>query len=83
MNAIDRLYIGAQLRLMRAKDRVKEFWASQSGVANVVATIIILLIVVLLIAAFWSQLKTWIQGIMDQIFGNSFDDSGLGGGGGE
>lgn len=80
MGSVDLLYIYTQNRLLSAKDRMKEFWNSQDGVSNVVATIIILLIVVLLIAAFWGRLKEWIGGIMDSIFGTSFDDSGLGGG---
>lgn len=82
MMLLDALYISAQTRIRMARDKVREFWSSQQGVSNVVATIIILLIVVLLIAAFWGQLKTWVQGIMDQIFGTQFDGSGLGGSGG-
>ena len=62
-----------------AKDKVKEFLQEQDGVSNVVATIIILLIVVLLIGAFWDRLKEWINAIMDQIFGTSYNASGLGG----
>ncbi|MCM1120917.1 MAG: hypothetical protein NC543_16345 [bacterium] len=77
MSALDRLYIGAQIKLMSARDRVKNFLASQDGVSNVVATIIVLLIVVLLIGIFWNRLKEWIGGIMDTIFGTQFDDSGL------
>ncbi len=77
MNMLDRLYIRAQLGLLRAKAGVKNFFASQDGVSNVVATIIILLIVVLLIGVFWKQLQTWVKGLMDQIFGSSFDASGL------
>ena len=58
---------------------MKEFLQEQDGVSNVVATIIILLIVVLLIGAFWDRLKEWIGAIMDQIFGTSYNASGLGG----
>lgn len=79
MNVLDRAYIWTTIRLSRARDNAKEFLSSQDGVSNVVAVIIVLLITVLLIAAFWSQLKTWIQGIMDDIFGTTFDKSGLGG----
>ena len=79
MYLLDSLYISAQSRVRMARDKVKEFLASQRGVSNVVATIIVLLIVVLLIAVFWSRLKEWVSGIMDQIFGTTFDDSGLGG----
>ena len=68
MSTLDRLYIGARIRLMNAKDRMKKFWASQDGVSNVVATIVILLIVILLISVFWKQLSEWISNIMDQIF---------------
>lgn len=79
MNKLDKLYISAVNKAERAKNRVTNFLASQEGVSNVVATIIVLLIVVLLIAVFWDRLKEWVSGIMDQIFGTSFDDSGLGG----
>lgn len=69
MNVLDKLYIGAHIRMMSARDKVKKFLASQDGVSNVVATIIVLLIVVLLIGVFWDKLQVWIKGIMDQIFG--------------
>lgn len=68
MNKLDCLYIGVMVRLEKAGERIKNFFASQDGVSNVVATIIILLIVVLLIAAFWKQLSGWVAGIMEQIF---------------
>ena len=77
MSTLDRWYIGAQIRLMNVKDRMKEFWASQDGVSNVVATIIILLIVVLLIGIFWGRLKEWVEGIMNTIFGSEFNTDGL------
>lgn len=79
VNALDRAYIWAYIKMSQVKDDVKEFLSNQSGVSNVVATIIVLLITVLLIAAFWGRLKTWINDIMGQIFGNSFDGTGLGG----
>lgn len=77
LNALDSAYIWMSIRASKVRDDVKDFLSEQSGVSNVVATIIILLIVVLLIAAFWGRLKDWIGGIMDTIFGTSFDDSGL------
>lgn len=79
MKMLDKICIGAMIRANMAKDKVKEFLQEQDGVSNVVATIIILLIVVLLIDAFWDRLKEWINAIMDQIFGTSYNASGLGG----
>ena len=79
MKMLDKICIGAMSRANMAKDKVKEFLQEQDGVSNVVATIIILLIVVLLIGAFWDRLKEWINAIMDQIFGTSYNASGLGG----
>ncbi len=76
MYLLDSLYIRVQSRMRMAGEKAKEFFTSQRGVSNV------LLIVVLLIAAFWNQLKTWVQDIMDQIFGTKFDSDGLGGSGG-
>lgn len=65
------------VRMTAMKDKAKDFVKSQDGVSNVVATIIILLLVVMLIAVFWENLQEWISGMMDQIFGTTFDDSGL------
>lgn len=79
MKMLDKICIGTMIRANMAKDKVKEFLQEQDGVSNVVATIIILLIVVLLIGAFWDRLKEWIGAIMDQIFGTSYNASGLGG----
>ena len=36
------------------------------------------LIVVLLIGVFWERLQEWLSGIMETIFGTSFDAGGLG-----
>lgn len=79
MELLDSLCIYAMIMAARARDNVKEFFESQDGVSNVVATIIVLLITVLLIGVFWEQLQTWIKGIMDIIFKSKFDSSGLGG----
>ena len=79
MKLLDKTCIRAMIRANMAKDKVKEFLQEQDGFSNVVATIIILLIVVLLIGAFWDRLKEWIGAIMDQIFGTSYNASGLGG----
>ena len=77
MKMLDSLCIGAMVRMTAMKDQAKDFVKSQDGVSNVVATIIILLLVVMLIAVFWENLQEWISGMMDQIFGTTFDDSGL------
>lgn len=77
MNMLDRLYIRAQIGMLKAKAGIKNFFASQDGVSNVVATIIILLIVVLLIGVFWDRLQGWLKGLMDKIFSSDYDASGL------
>ena len=77
MKMLDSLCIGAMVRMTAMKDKAKDFIKSQDGVSNVVATIIILLLVVMLIAVVWENLQEWISGMMDQIFGTTFDDSGL------
>ena len=77
MKMLDSLCIGAMVRMTAMKDKAKDFVKSQDGVSNVVATIIILLLVVMLIAVFWENLQEWISGMMDQIFGTTFNDSGL------
>ncbi len=80
MNALDSLYIGAGIKMRMWKENVKEFFQSEKGVSNVVATIIILLIVVLIIAVFWDRLSTWLTGIMNNIFNEDLPAKGdLGG----
>lgn len=82
MSFADNIIIGAKVRMWKTSERIKDFFAEEHGVSNVVATVILVLIVVLLIAAFWGQLKTWLSGMMKQIFGSEFDGSGLEGTGG-
>lgn len=77
MNKVDSLYLAVMNRAARAKDSIKEFMTGEKGVSNVVATIVILLIVILLIGIFWGRLKTFIENIMDQIFGSEFTADGL------
>jgi len=69
MNALDSLYIGAGIRMRIWKENVKDFFQSEKGVSNVVATIIILLIVVLIIGVFWDQLSSCLNRMMKTIFG--------------
>lgn len=71
MNTLDSMIISAQLKMARAKESFKEFWTSEKGVSNVVATIILLLIVVLIIGVFWNRLKEWLNTMMDSIFNNT------------
>ncbi len=77
MELLETMCIYVSLMAMKTRERAKNFLESQSGVSNVVATIIILLIVVLLIGVFWNRLQEWLKGIMDTIFGTSFNTSGL------
>lgn len=81
MQYLDRMYIAASIKAAALRDKImkeiKDFYGSEDGVSNVVATIIILLIVVLLIAVFWGRLKEWVSDMMDTIFGTEFTDDGL------
>ena len=84
MQYLDRMYIAASIKAAAFRDKmiagIKDFYDSEDGVSNVVATIIILLIVVILIGVFWDRLSEWISGIMDQIFGSDIPSKGdLGG----
>lgn len=79
MNVLDNMAVRMQIRMWKCKENIKSFFAEEHGVSNVVATIILVLIVVLIIGVFWKQLSTWLKGMMDKIFGTTFDDSGLGG----
>ncbi len=71
MDMLDNLCIYVMLWGMKTRDKIEDFFKSQDGVSNVVATIIILLIVVLLIGVFWTRLQEWLKGIMDTIFSDS------------
>ncbi len=77
MELLETMCIYASIMAMKTRERVKSFLESQSGVSNVVATIIILLIVVLIIGVFWKQLQKWLNGMMQTIFGTSFDANDL------
>ncbi len=69
MSYLDRAWIAMHNKAIVAKEGIKNFIRSQSGVSNVVATILILLIVVILIAVFFDRLSEWIGNIMNIIFG--------------
>ena len=86
MNTLDKVYLGTKIKAIKMKEKasegLKRFFSEEKGVSNVVATIILLLIVVLLIGAFWDRLQTWLDGLLDDIFGTKFDNSGMSGEGG-
>ena len=77
MELMNKIAIGMMVRMMILKQDVKDFLDNQDGISAVVATIIILLITVILVGIFWDRLKTWVSGMMNQIFGSSFDEGGL------
>ncbi len=77
MNMVDNFVIAAQNGAYKAKKGVKNFFTSEKGVSNIVATIIILLIVVIIIGVFWDSLQTWLNGMMQQIFGTEIKDNSL------
>lgn len=72
MQYLDRMYIAARVKAAALRDRMKEgivnFYTSEDGVSNVVATIIILLIVVIIIGVFWTQLSTFVGDLINDIF---------------
>lgn len=69
MSKLDGLYVNMQSKMARVKEGIRDFFTSEKGVSNVVATIIILLIVVLLIVVFWDRLQVWVNDMMNTIFG--------------
>lgn len=60
--SIDRLCIGAQLRVRRFIQEMKE----ESGVSGIVAAVILVLLAVLLASIFWDKLKA----LFDSLWGN-------------
>ena len=77
MSTLDNMIIAGRCRMAKAKENFKEFWSSEKGVSNVVATIIILLIVVLIIGVFWDRLKVFLEGLMNDIFDTDINDNGF------
>lgn len=77
MNSMDNLLIMAKNGTYKVKENVRNFFSSQKGVSNIVATIIILLIVVIIIGVFWDSLQVWLNGMMQTIFGTEVKDTGI------
>ena len=78
MNVLDNMAISAKVYMWKCKENIKNFFAEEHGVSNVVATIILVLIVVLLIAAFWDSLQTLMSELWVKISGgaNAIDGPG-------
>lgn len=76
MDILDSMVIRAQVRMWKCKEGIKDFFAEEHGVSNVVATIILVLIVVLLIAAFWSSLQELMSSLWKKISGGAEGISG-------
>ncbi|GEM_PF-1141558 len=78
MSLIDNLYIKATTRLTKFKENVVDFFESDDGVSNIVATIILVLIVVLLLGLLWGFLQGWLGDLIDKIKngGNEVETSG-------
>lgn len=66
LNTLDKLYIGAKIRM---NNFVDEFKKDQTGVSSIVATVLLILIVVLLISIFWKSLKDWFGVLWEKIIG--------------
>lgn len=65
--SIDRLCIGAQLRVRRFIQEMKE----ESGVSGIVAAVILVLLAVLLASAFWDRLQELFEGLWRNVTTNT------------
>lgn len=65
--SIDRLCIGAQLRVRRFIQEMKE----ESGVSGIVAAVILVLLAVLLASMFWESLQKFVQGLWTSVTQNA------------
>lgn len=65
--SIDRLCIGAQLRVRRFIQEMKE----ESGVSGIVAAVILVLLAVLLASMFWDKLKVFFDGLWGDVTKNA------------
>lgn len=64
LNTLDKLYIGAKIRM---NNFVDEFKKDQTGVSSIVATVLLILIVVLLASLFWDKLKGLFKSLWEKI----------------
>lgn len=65
--SIDRLCIGAQLRVRRFIQEMKE----ESGVSGIVAAVILVLLAVLLASVFWGRLQKLFEGLWGDVTTNA------------
>ena len=70
--SIDRLCIGAQLRVRRFIQEMKE----ESGVSGIVAAVILVLLAVLLASMFWESLQKFVQGLWGDVTKNATYNKG-------
>lgn len=68
LGTLDRLYIGAQIRM---RNFIENFKNDESGVSNFVATVLLILMVVLIGAAVWAFLKGYFNKLFQNINQNS------------
>lgn len=68
MNILDRAYISAKIKAEKFKESAHEFFTSERGVSNIVATILILLIVVILVGIFFDKLAAFVTKLFAEIF---------------
>ena len=60
MNFINSMVLGAKVRMLKAKEALKNVMTEEKGVSNIVATVIIIIVAVALVALMWTFLKDWI-----------------------
>lgn len=70
--SIDRLCIGAQLRVRRFIQEMKE----ESGVSGIVAAVILVLLAVLLASMFWESLQEFVHGLWTSVTQNATYNKG-------
>mgnify|MGYP004484173323 FL=1 len=66
MNIVNTFLVGAKIRWAHFVD---EFKKDETGVSSIVATVLLILIVVLLASLFWTNIKTWFDGMWNKIKG--------------
>ena len=64
LSALDRLYIGAQIR---KRNLIENFKTDESGVSNFVATVLLILMVVLIGGAVWGFLSGYFTELFEDI----------------
>ncbi len=60
MEFLNSMVLGAKVRMLKAKEALKNVMTEEKGVSNIVATVLIIIVAIALVALLWGLLQDWI-----------------------